>query len=199
MVGGDVWSIASMDEQRDFPTFALFHIFIFPMYNIQSSLLLQNLFSYFPQYSKLIAIIMTNFRAPLRRWLRGRLAAGFATTARFYTFQHFSNFIIFVDIQIFSRFCNFEHFSGFILLNMSEALYFWIFKFLYFLIFLKFYNIEHLSGFYFRYIFLRFYTFDFVFGFMLIKPVLCDNSLLHKTPPFRLLGSTFLAPTLISR
>ena len=94
VVGGDVWSIASMDEQRDFPTFALFHIFIFPMYNIQSSLLLQNLFSYFPQYSKLIAIVMTNFRAPLRRWLRGRLAAGFAMTVRFYTFQHFSNVII---------------------------------------------------------------------------------------------------------
>ena len=30
VVVGDVWSIASMDEQRDFPTFALFHIFIFP-------------------------------------------------------------------------------------------------------------------------------------------------------------------------
>ena len=64
VVGGDVWSIASMDEQRDFPTFALFHIFIFPMYNIQSSLLLQNLFSYFPQYSKLIIISKCIFIFP---------------------------------------------------------------------------------------------------------------------------------------
>ena len=170
VVGGDVWSIASMDEQRDFPTFALFHIFIFPTtfkahyycknsfkfttifkahhyckiyfhisYNIQSSLLLQKIVSYFLQYSKfiliakfifkfptifkahyyfkmyfyisqtnskLIAIVMTNFRAPLRRWLRGRLAAGFATTARFDIFQ----------------FYHFEHFLGFILLNLSLAL-----------------------------------------------------------------------------